>query len=188
MFEVVNILDLIDIIGEDETMSLFSDFVSKDKDIEDFIKRNSINFAKKKISMTFVVFSKEDNKILGIFSLANKIVTIVKGTVSKTKYLKLERYAKDTATENSLQLPCILIAQFSKNEKYSKEITGKQLMELTLDTIAKVQHIIGGSAVFLECKDIKSIVNFYTENNFAKFDERISVEEDIIYQRMFTLL
>lgn len=189
MFEIVNILDLIEAIGEKETISLLDDFESRDVDIENFVKNSSVDFAKKKITMTFVVFKKDDSKILGIFSLSNKILSVSKASVSKTKYSKLERYAKDMTTENTLLLPGILIAQFSKNDKFANEISGNELMEITKNTAVKAQRIIGGSAVFLECKNNEKILKFYIEdNNFTKYDERISVSEDVVYQQLLTLL
>ncbi len=54
---VINILDLLDTVGEDEVKSILSDFsCPKNQEIEDFLIKNSIEFAKRKMSITYLVF------------------------------------------------------------------------------------------------------------------------------------
>ena len=46
---VINILDLLDSVGEDEVKNILSDFsCPKNKEIEDFLLKNAIEFAKRK--------------------------------------------------------------------------------------------------------------------------------------------
>ena len=52
-FNTVNILDLLDLVGEDEVEKILSDFsCSKNMEIELFVKKNAIDFSKKKMSVT----------------------------------------------------------------------------------------------------------------------------------------
>lgn len=51
-YDVVQILDLADIIGEDALKEILSDFSCPlNYEIEDFLKRNAIDFARKKMSI-----------------------------------------------------------------------------------------------------------------------------------------
>ena len=51
-YSAVNILDMIDAIGEDELTAILSDFsCPKNLEIETFVKNNAIDFAKRKISI-----------------------------------------------------------------------------------------------------------------------------------------
>ena len=59
-FDVVNVLDLADAIGEDEVKDILSDFCCpKNLEIEVFIKKNALDFSKKKMSVTYLVFDEE---------------------------------------------------------------------------------------------------------------------------------
>jgi len=52
-----NILDLIDEYGEEDVKAILSDFsCPKNVDIEDFLKDNSIIFAKKKLVRTYILY------------------------------------------------------------------------------------------------------------------------------------
>ncbi len=52
-----NILDLINEYGEEDVKAILSDFsCPKNVDIEDFLKDNSIIFAKKKLVRTYILY------------------------------------------------------------------------------------------------------------------------------------
>ena len=56
-YNVVNILDLIEMLGEAPVQAALSDFsCPKNPDIERFLQQNAIPFARRKISMTHLVF------------------------------------------------------------------------------------------------------------------------------------
>ncbi|MCD7867319.1 MAG: hypothetical protein LUG62_03795 [Clostridiales bacterium] len=75
-YKAVNILDMIEVIGEDGTRSVLSDFsCSKNGEIENFIKKNAIDFAKKKMSVTHLVMD-EKGRLAAIFTLTHKAVKI----------------------------------------------------------------------------------------------------------------
>ena len=64
----VNILDMIDAIGEDALISILSDFsCPKNLEIETFIKNKAIEFAKKKPSITYFVIDNHSGDILSVF-------------------------------------------------------------------------------------------------------------------------
>ena len=52
LLNTVNILDLADIIGEEEVQSILSDFsCEKNMEIEVFVRKNALDFSKKKMSV-----------------------------------------------------------------------------------------------------------------------------------------
>mgnify|MGYP001363576073 FL=1 len=56
----INLLDLVDAIGEEETKNLLSDFsCSKNQEIEKYVQINALDFAKRKISMTHLVIDEQ---------------------------------------------------------------------------------------------------------------------------------
>lgn len=59
-YTTVNILDMIKVIGEDNVNQLLSDFsCPKNDEIENFIKKNAIDFAKRKMSVTHLVMDEQ---------------------------------------------------------------------------------------------------------------------------------
>lgn len=55
-YTVANILDLLETIGEDKVSFALSEFsYPKNEEIEKFIHNNAIDFAKKKMSITYLV-------------------------------------------------------------------------------------------------------------------------------------
>lgn len=81
-YRSINILDAIEQIGESATQELISDFsCSKNQDIQHFLQHNAIDFAKRKISITHLVFD-EEKRIVGYYTLTHKPLLISKKTES----------------------------------------------------------------------------------------------------------
>ena len=76
-----------------------------------------------------------------------------------------------------------LLAQFGKNYGVDDgiRISGSELMQLATDILVHIQHQIGGGIVYLDCEDKPELVSFYTEQNFKRFDDRFSSEDDQKY-------
>ena len=75
-YTIVNILDMIDAVGEDNVKLILSDFsCSKNVEIEDFVKKNAIDFAKRKMSVTNLVLD-NTGYLAAIFTLTHKALEI----------------------------------------------------------------------------------------------------------------
>ena len=71
-FNTANILDLIDLVGEEEVEKILSDFsCEKNMEIEFFVKKSAIDFSKKKMSVTYLVFD-EEMELAAIFALTRQ--------------------------------------------------------------------------------------------------------------------
>ncbi len=111
-----NILDLIDLFGEEETaqdLNMFSNPINPE--IEDFLKNKAIDFAKRKMSITYIVSDSDDGSILGYFTLANKALEISAAAISKSLSKKVGRYGILDETEGTYTVHSFLLAQFGKN-------------------------------------------------------------------------
>ena len=189
-FNVINILDLIDNVGEPEVISSISSFkCSKNKEIEKFIHSDAINFAKQKISVTHLVFDENAN-IVGYFTLTHKSIKVSAEFLSNTAKKKIERFTNLDKDTNSYDVSAFLIAQFGKNATYENDITGDEMMKFAISILRKVQRQIGGGVMFLECEDNIKLLNFYqNENNrFMAYGDRYSEKDNITYKlllRMF---
>ena len=67
-----------------------------------------------------------------------------------------------------------LIAQLGKNYANGMDqlITGDELLKIACDEIRRVQYVLGGRFVYLECEDKPCLTDFYGRNGFCEFDRR----------------
>lgn len=144
-FKVINILDMIESVGEDAVSTALSSFsCSKNLEIENFVRNNAIMFAKQKMSITYLVYS-ENGKIAAIFTLTHKALEISNDVLSNTMRRKIQKHSKLDENTNSFMVSAFLIAQFGKNDNFdSNEISGNMLMDFTFDVLTSVQYDIGG--------------------------------------------
>jgi len=180
-FCVVNILDLLNSVGEEEVYPALSDFKCvKNPEIEFFLKNNAIDFAKRKISITHLILD-DYGEIAAYFTLTHKPANISASSLSNTSLKTLSRYAILDEDSNSFNISAFLIAQFGKNSAYkgSNKISGNRMMNLCFEILEQVQKQIAGGIVFLECEEKKELLKFYQNenNNFRIYGERFSATE-----------
>ncbi len=187
---VVNIEDMMEAIGEDEVSQILSDFSCKrNKEIEDFVRNKAIDFAKRKLSITYLVLQNVSTGIIlvGIFTLTHKAIEITNADISSTTRRKLKRFAELDEDTNRYNASAFLIAQLGKNDDLPQEckvtVTGNDLMDATFEILAYVQHYVGGGIVYLECENIQNLLNFYQNdhNQFKIFGKRTSIADNKNY-------
>lgn len=178
----VNIQDMLKAIGEEELLKLLSDFSCPlNKEVEDFICNKSLDFAKKKLSVTYLVMRKLENGktvLAGIFTLAHKALEVTNVNISSTVRRKLSRYAQLDTESDKYSVSAFLIAQFGKNNNIPSEyvISGNELMDLAFEILKHIQYYVGGGVIYLDCENTEKVLNFYKSdyNRFRIFGERIS--------------
>lgn len=188
----VNIQDILKAVGEEKVQSLLSDFSSPlNEEVEDFVHNKSIEFAKKKLSITYLVIRKtNDGKtvLVGIFTLAHKAVEVTNTNISNTARRKLSRYAKLDEETDKYNVSAFLIAQFGKNSAVSEKwkISGNELMDLAFEVLRHVQYFVGGGVVYLDCENIDKVLEFYKSdyNRFKIFGERVARSEGKLYLQL----
>ena len=167
-------------LGEDELLQILSEFsCPMNPDVERFLKYSSIEFTKKNQSVTYLVFSVADGKLLGYFTLALKPLTVRGETVSNTVKRKLLRVSELDKKSDTYTMSAYLIAQLGKNysENDGKMITGAELLELAWDKIKATQYMFGGMVTFLEAENEEKLLSFYRENRFSQFDTRQTISD-----------
>ena len=188
---VKNILEMLDKAGEERLQPFLETFFSPmNPAIENFIRNRAIDFARRKLSITYLVNDLEDGQILGYFALTHKAVLVSNSGLSNTSRKKLERYARLDRATGDYMASAFLIAQFGKN--YGVEnggrISGKELMDIANDILVNIQRQIGGGIIYLDCEDNEKLKRFYINENFQWFGERFSQEDDqkyLQYMRFF---
>ena len=167
-------------LGEDELLQILSEFSCPlNPDVERFLKHSSVEFTKKNQSVTYLVFSVADGKLLGYFTLALKPLTVRGETVSNTVKRKLLRVSELDKKSDTYTMSAYLIAQLGKNysENDGKMITGAELLELAWDKIKATQYMFGGMVTFLEAENEEKLLSFYRNNRFSQFDTRQTISD-----------
>ncbi len=187
-YKIANILNLIDTIGEEKLRNILSEFsCPKNLEIENFVRNNAIDFAKKKMSITHFLVD-EKSKPVAFFTLTHKAVKIQDEVLSSTQRRKIKRYAQLDEATNSYMTSAFLVAQLGKNYATDKNVdfNGNDIMDDAMDILTSVQHDVGGGVAYLECEDKPQLLKFYqNENNgFRVFGERYSGQEQIKYLQL----
>lgn len=184
-YSVENILDILERVGEEELVSGLSDFsCTSNKDIENFLKLKAVDFAKKRISITYLVLHVETGEILGFFTLAHKVLYVPAEGMSNNVKRRLERYGSFDKDTNSYLMSAFLLAQFGKNYALGEDdrIAGLALMECVDSILKKIQFQVGGGVVYLDSLDNEHLVHFYSDVcGYRKISERISDSNNTKY-------
>lgn len=164
-------------LGEDNLIQVLSEFSCKiNPDVERFVKEQSIDFAKKQQSVTYLVFSTEDAELVGYFAITIKPIIVNAESFSNTVKKKLSRVSVLNEQNQTYNLAAYLIAQIGKNYNNgaNKRISGKELLGLAMRQIRQLQYLAGGMVIFLEANNEESLLAFYRESGFQQFDTRLT--------------
>lgn len=182
---VDNILDLIDENGEEAIMRYLSAFrCPPNAEIENFIKDRAIDFARRKLSITYIVSDDRDGRLLGYFALTHKAISVREEGLSRSARRRWERFAKFDRDTGTYMASAFLLAQFGKNYGVDggRRISGADLMMRVNDTLTDIQRRIGGGIVYLECEDEPKLTAFYEdEAKFKRYSTRRSIEDEVEY-------
>lgn len=186
-YRVVNLALMIEELGEGETKRILSDFSCPlNPDVEFFLSKKAIEFAKQGWAQTHLVFAsyKDEWVLVGYFALANKTMTISAKTFaghSNTLRKRISRFSTYDKDLRAYMISAPLIAQLGKNftNGYNKLITGDELLSEACEKIGRIQFDLGGRFAYLECEDKPKLKEFYSRNGFCEFDRRMLDRDEI---------
>lgn len=162
--------------GESELREIISSFhCSKNLEVENFFKQQAIIFTKKNQSVTYLVLSAGGLELLGYFTIAIKPIVVNASGFSNTVKRKIARVSQYNQDDGTYTLSAYLIAQLGKNflPTNTESITGAELLEAAIETIREIQHMAGGTIIFLETDGHEKLLHFYEqENQFKQFSTR----------------
>lgn len=145
------------------------------KDVENFLKDKAITFDQQGWSKTHLIYTsyKGENVLGAYFTLSNKNFVVKNNTaLSKSLKKRIANFGQYSEELKQYIVPSVLIGQIGKNDNYSSLIQGDRLLKCAFDEIRKVQSIIGGKFIYLECEDKERLKEFYKSNGFIEFGKR----------------
>ena len=191
IIKLVNILDGLETLGEEAMRADLSSFVSaKNPEIEDFLREKAIEFAKRKISITYLITDVADGAILGYFTLTHKSVILNGEGLSRTFQKRLAMFSRLDRDTGNYVVSAFLLSKLGKNYaiEENRRISGKTMMKLVNDVLLDVQRRIGGGVLYLDCEDTLKLKNFYKGENFKEFADRFSLEDERKYIQFMRFL
>lgn len=178
-------------LGEDKLLQFLSGFSCPlNRDVERFLKQQSVEFAKKHQAVTYLVLSSEDAELLGYFSITIKPLVVKAEPFSNTVKRKLARFSEIDEGEQTYNLAAYLIAQLGKNynDRATGRITGKELLEAAIRQIQVLQYQAGGMVAFVEAENSVKLLSFYESYGFKKFDTRQTISKESEPHELIQLL
>lgn len=179
-----NILDMLEYVGEDSCQNILSSFVCPlNPDVEDFIHTKAIQFAKQRIAVSYLVFAEQNEQryFVGYYTLANKFVCVNGSALSKTMQKKIAKFSQYDPASERFMVSMPLIAQLGKNfsSVIPMKMAGSDLLEMALERVLEIEHLIGGKTVYIECNNQPKLFDFYSATGFFPFDERVRQADDV---------
>lgn len=188
MLKIINILDLMEEVGEDTVRNILSNFVSENNEVEEFIKNKAIEFAKRKWSITYLVSDSIKKELLGIFTLASKAVQVGTTTgLSNSIVKRINEFSIKNDNGVNIASTAYLLAQFSKNKGNKEKLSGDQLLTESLKKLREVQTKVGGKLLWLECENTnQEALSFYQKEEFGfqQFNTRYDEQSGVKYIQM----
>lgn len=161
-------------------------------EVDGFLRHNSLDFARRRVSVTELVFDNASQLCVGYFTLAVKPLQIPASALSSTQRKRVERFSKLDAVSETYTVAAYLIAQFGKNFAAGQDaISGKELLAFAMNHIRRAQEEVGGQIVFLEMEHgNEKLGRFYAQCGFTQFGHRDTVEngKPITYDQLFLFL
>lgn len=155
----------------------------KDSDLTFFLTERAIKFDKLGKSKTFLLLDEDklaqkEISIVAFFSLAMQIISLP-DTLSSNAIKKMDGLSSRIHGKRLKDLSVYLIGQLAKNDLYSKQITGTEILKYAFSEIYIARNIVGGRVVAVDCKNEDKLLNFYQSNGFVRIgsDEITGLEQ-----------
>lgn len=118
-------------------------------DVEDFIRTKAIQFAKQRIAISYLVFAENEGEHLFV------------------GYYTLAN-----------KFVCVNLGK-NFNSTLPFHIEGADLLEMALERVIEIEHLIGGKTVYIECNNQPKLFDFYSGFGFFPFNKRIRQNADL---------
>lgn len=189
---VRSLTDILKTEGEAFVVNVINSFSCRhNKDVDTYLREDAILFTVMSSSVTHFVFDSESGLCVAYFALAHKPVAFRESALSNSQRKRIARFSKQDSNTHCFNVSAYLIAQIGKNYNAAdgKLISGAQLLELAKDELRTAKKQVGGQVVFIEKEQGNAKLDaFYQTNGFVAFDSRVSAEDGVTYDLMFTFL
>lgn len=136
---------------------------SKNLDLQDFLHNKALTFEQHLRSRTYLYFDNQTKEIIAYYTIA--ISVFFTDGMSKEVIKLLDGYKDDIKT-----IPCFLIGQLGKSDKYESFKIGEYMLSDALEIIDKSHQELGGRFILIDSVNNPKVLSFYKENSFVALE------------------
>ncbi len=138
----------------------------KEPEIERFLKERSIPFEKAHKSRTYLIVEKKSSPKEGIVIIAYISLALASFRIQRNVSNAMRKRLNGIFMNDDV--PCFLIGQLGKNDRYYGEIMGSELIDYAMNFLEKGHDLVGGRFVRVDCHRDERLIRFYEENGFMQ--------------------
>ncbi len=140
-------------------------------DVQNFLRDRAIPYEKNNKSRTYLVIDDQPSDegrrlLLAFFTLAIHAIDINDVTSNSMRGRLHGLYLPSDGRIRPV--PCYLIGQIGKDDRYSAEVTGDELILLAISIINSAHRNLGGRFIKIDCEDAPNLIALYNRNDFRE--------------------
>jgi len=142
---------------------------SKNIDLQDFLHNKALTFEKNLRARTYIYIDNDTKEVVAYFTIA--ISTLHTESISSETIKLLDGYQNDVKT-----IPCFLIGQLGKSDKFQKKKIGEYILEDSVDIIDESHRSLGARFILLDAINNDKLISFYQKNLFFPIENSMTNE------------
>ena len=177
----------------DEEVSEFlkSFLCKKNKEVQWFLRKLSMRFARLNISATHLVLSEDFERIVAYYTLVCKPLSVMADELGDDNRKSLEEFCRLNEQRQCYDFSAYLIAQLGRNyaQDLTETISGDELMEVILDHLRRMRINLGGNVAFVEYeRGNAKLLDYYTRNGFVSMHSKSDSGENDKLAQLFRFI
>ena len=136
---------------------------TKNLDLQDFLHNKALTFEQHLRSRTYLYFDNDTKEIAAYYTIA--ISVFFTDGISANIIKLLDGYKDDTKT-----IPCFLIGQLGKSDKYDRYSIGEYMLADALEVIDESHKNLGGRFILIDSVNNPKVLSFYQDNSFLAIE------------------
>ncbi len=163
----------------------------KNKEVQWFLRKLSVRFARLNISATHLVLSEDFERIVAYYTLVCKPLSVMADELGEDSRNSLEEFCRLNEQRRCYDFSAYLIAQLGRNyaPDLTKTISGDELMNVILDHLRRMRINLGGNVAFVEYeKRNAKLLEYYTRNGFVSMHSKSDSGENDKLAQLFRFI
>ena len=163
----------------------------KNKEVQWFLRKLSMRFARLNISATHLVLSEDFERIVAYYTLVCKPLSVMADELGEDSRKSLEEFCRLNAQRRCYDFSAYLIAQLGRNyaQDLTETISGDELMYVILDHLRRMRINLGGNVAFVEYeKGNAKLLEYYTRNGFVSMHSKSDSGENDKLAQLFRFI
>ena len=163
----------------------------KNKEVQWFLRKLSMRFARLNISATHLVLSEDFERIVAYYTLVSKPLSVMADELGDDSRNSLEEFCRLNEQRRCYDFSAYLIAQLGRNyaPDLTETISGDELMNVILDHLRRMRINLGGNVAFVEYeKGNAKLLEYYTRNGFVSMHSKSDSGENDKLAQLFRFI